>query len=194
MKEYKYTQIDFEKPSKMFVFEDVLKNYLGGLILYNKYYRTFGLTGNEKVLDFGCGGGVGSKVLTKLLGETGSLTCVDLSGYWVKKAEKRLLNYPEVKVRQGDIREMDIPDSSFDVITMYHVMHDIVPGIRQETANRLATLLKSEGRLFIREPIKLSHGMPVEEIRSLFIIAGLNEFQFTVDKSCYSGLYVKTQV
>lgn len=194
MKEYKYTQIDFEKPSKMFVFEDVLKNYLGGLILYNKYYRTFGLTGNEKVLDFGCGGGVGSKVLTKLLGETGSLTCVDLSGYWVKKAEKRLLNYPEVKVRQGDIREMDIPDSSFDVITMYHVMHDIVPGIRQETANRLATLLKSEGRLFIREPIKLSHGMPVEEIRSLFINAGLNEFQFTVDKSCYSGLYVKTQV
>jgi ubiquinone/menaquinone biosynthesis C-methylase UbiE len=194
MKEYKYTQIDFEKPSKMFVFEDVLKNYLGGLILYNKYYRTFGLTGNEKVLDFGCGGGVGSKVLTKLLGETGSLTCVDLSGYWVKKAEKRLLNYPEVKVRQGDIREMDIPDSSFDVITMYHVMHDIVPGIRQETANRLATLLKSEGRLFIREPIKLSHGMPVEEIRSLFINAGLNEFQFTVDKSCYSGVYVKTQV
>jgi ubiquinone/menaquinone biosynthesis C-methylase UbiE len=194
MKEYKYTQIDFEKPSKMFVFEDVLKNYLGGLILYNKYYRTFGLTGNEKVLDFGCGGGVGSKVLTKLLGETGSLTCVDLSGYWVKKAEKRLLNYPEVKVRQGDIREMDIPDSSFDVITIYHVMHDIVPGIRQETANRLATLLKSEGRLFIREPIKLSHGMPVEEIRSLFINAGLNEFQFTVDKSCYSGVYVKTQV
>ena len=194
MKEYKYTQIDFEKPSKMFVFEDVLKNYLGGLILYNKYYRTFGLTGNEKVLDFGCGGGVGSKVLTKLLGETGSLTCVDLSGYWVKKAEKRLLNYPEVKVRQGDIREMDIPDSSFDVITMYHVMHDIVPGIRQETANRLATLLKSEGRLFIREPIKLSHGMPVEEIRSLFINAGLNEFQFTVDKSSYSGVYVKTQV
>ena len=194
MKEYKYTQIDFEKPSKMFVFEDVLKNYLGGLILYNKYYRTFGLTGNEKVLDFGCGGGVGSKVLTKLLGETGSLTCVDLSGYWVKKAEKRLLNYPEVKVRQGDIREMDIPDSSFDVITMYHVMHDIVPGIRQETANRLATLLKSEGRLFIREPIKLSHGMPMEEIRSLFINAGLNEFQFTVDKSCYSGVYVKTQV
>ena len=50
MKEYKYTQIDFEKPSKMFVFEDVLKNYLGGLILYNKYYRTFELTGNEKVL------------------------------------------------------------------------------------------------------------------------------------------------
>jgi ubiquinone/menaquinone biosynthesis C-methylase UbiE len=194
MKEYKYTQIDFEKPSKMFVFEDVLKNYLGGLILYNKYYRTFGLTGNEKVLDFGCGGGVGSKALTKLLAETGSLTCVDLSGYWVKKAEKRLLNYPEVKVRQGDIREMDIPDSSFDVITMYHVMHDIVPGIRQETAYRLATLLKSEGRLFIREPIKLSHGMPVEEIRSLFINAGLNEFQFTVDKSCYSGVYVKTQV
>ena len=193
MCKYNFSPRDFDNPSFPFLVEDFFNNIFGGRFIYSPYYKSFELGGSENILDFGCGGGVGSKALTKLLGETGSLTCVDLSGYWVKKAEKRLLNCPEVKVRQGDIREMDIPDSSFDIITIYHVMHDIVPEIRQGTANRLATLLKSEGRLFIREPIKLSHGMPVEEIRSLFINAGLNEFQFTDDKSCYSGVYVKTQ-
>jgi ubiquinone/menaquinone biosynthesis C-methylase UbiE len=191
MGKYNFTPPDFDSPSFLFLLEDFFNNLFGGQFTYSSYYKSFKLDGSESILDFGCGGGVGSKILAKLLGDTGSLTCVDLSGYWVKKAQKRLMDYPEVKVRQGDIREMDIPDSSFDVITIHHVLHDIVPEIRQGITGRLSDLLKPEGRLFIKEPTKLSHGMPAEEIRSLFVNAGLEEFQFTDDKSSYSGIYVK---
>jgi SAM-dependent methyltransferase len=186
-----FKQFDFENPSKLFVLEDVLKNLVGGALLYNRYYRTFGLSGSERVLDFGCGGGVGSRCLLKLLGKDGHVISVDLSGYWTKKAANRLKGYPNAEVRRGDIREMAIRKSSFDVITIFHVIHDIVPDIRQETAGRLSGLLKPEGRLFIKEPVRESHGMPAEEIRTLFTIAGLFEFHFAETGSEYSGEYRK---
>ena len=191
MCKYNFGPRDFDNPSFLFLLEDFFNNLFGGTFNYSPYYKSFKLNGSENILDFGCGGGVDSRVLAKQLGDAGSLTCVDLSGYWVKKAEKRLMNYPRVEILQGDIREIDIPDSAFDVINIHNVLHDILPEIRQRITGRLSDLLKPEGRLFIKEHTKQSHGMPVEDIRSLFVNAGLRESDFSEDKSCYSGIYVK---
>ena len=192
MCKYNFGSRDFDNPSFLFLLEDFLNNLFGGKFNYNSYYGSFGLDGAESILDFGCGGGVGSRVLAKQLGDRGSLTCVDLSGYWVKKAENRLMNYHKVEILQGDIRELAIPDSSFDVINIHNVLHDVVPEIRQGITSRLSDLLKPEGRIFIKERTELSHGMPVEEIRVLFKRSGLIESNFSEDKSCYSGKYIKT--
>jgi len=81
MSEYQFKQVDFENPSFLFVLEDMLKNLIGGMLFYNSYYKTFGLKGNEKVLDFGCGGGTGAKYLMKFLNKSGHLTCVDVAHY-----------------------------------------------------------------------------------------------------------------
>ena len=51
------------------------------------------------MLDFGCGGGVGSRCLAGLLNAGGSLTCVDVSNYWIEKARSRLKKYPSVECR-----------------------------------------------------------------------------------------------
>ena len=192
MSEYKYRQIDFDSPSALFVFEDILKGLIGGPLLYNPYYRTFGLKGDERVLDFGCGGGAGSRCLRKILKNNGHLTCVDISNYWIKRAKKRLGKYPDVSCLVGDIRKLDLTDKSFDVINIFHVIHDIAPEDRQDTVNTLARLLNKNGKVFIREPIKQSHGMPVAEIRELFSNAGLNEDKFTENKSEYSGVFKRT--
>ena len=55
----------------------------------------------------------------------------------------------------------------------------------------LSQKLKEGGLLFIREPIKKSHGMPVEEIRALLSDAGLNELEHKETKSEYIGKYQK---
>jgi 2-polyprenyl-3-methyl-5-hydroxy-6-metoxy-1,4-benzoquinol methylase len=192
MCKYNYSPRDFDNPSFLFLLEDFFNNLFGGKFIYSPYFKSFELDGSENILDFGCGGGVSSKVLAKQLDEKGSLTGIDLSDYWVKKAAKRLIRYPGVKIRQGDIREMDIQESSFEVITIHYVLHDILPEIRQEIASRLSDLLKPDGRLFIKEPTKLSHGIPVAEIRNLFNFAGLKEFGFSEKKSYYSGIYKKS--
>jgi ubiquinone/menaquinone biosynthesis C-methylase UbiE len=167
----------------------MLKCLIGGPVLYNPYFKTFGLKGNEKVLDFGCGGGAGSRCLAKLLNTGGHLTCIDISNYWMKKASRRLGKYPNVECKAGDIRSLGIPDNSFDVISVFHVIHDIAPEERREIVTVLCQKLKRNGTVFIREPVKKSHGMPVMEIRTLFADAGFQEADCQESKSEYRGKF-----
>jgi len=189
MSEYEFRQADFEHPSALFILEDILKGLIGGPLLYNPYYKTFELRGDEKVLDFGCGGGADSRCLANFLNKKGHLTCVDISNYWIKRAIKRLKKYPNVECRAGDIRRLKIPDHSFDVISIFHVIHDIAPEERQDTVSALCKKLKKDGAVFIREPIKESHGMPITEIQTLFSNAGLIETNCQESKSEYSGRF-----
>lgn len=192
MSDYDFKEYDFERPSILFVLEDILKGLIGGPLLYNPYFKTFGLKGNERVLDFGCGGGAGSRCLANLLSKDGHLTCVDVSRHWIAKARKRLGKYSNVECKSGDIGELDISDSSFDVISAIHVIHDIAPQERQDIVKALSRKLKEGGLLFIREPTKKSHGMPVEEIRALLSDAGLKEIKHKETKSEYMGKYQKS--
>ena len=192
MNGHNFKEYDFEHPSILFILEDRFKGLLGGPLLYYPYYRTFGLRGNENVLDFGCGGGAGSRCLANLLSKDGHLTCVDVSSHWIAKARKRLDKYSNVECKSGDIRELDIPDSSFDVISAIHVVHDIAPAERQDIVKTLSQKLKAGSLLFIREPVKKSHGMPVEEIRTLLSGAGLKEIEHKETKSEYIGKYQKS--
>lgn len=191
MSNYKFKQVDFDHPSFLFILEDKIKNLIGGALFYNSYLKIFGLKGDENVLDFGCGGGTGSKCLIKFLNGHGELTCIDTSHYWITIAQKRLKKYPNVQCHHGDIRNLNIPDASFDVISVIHVIHDIAPEIRQEIITSLSQKLKKGGIIFMREPIKISHGMPEEEIRTLLTNAGLKEQQCSKNKSEFFGKYKK---
>lgn len=172
--------------------EDMLKGLLGVALLYNSYFMASGLKGNETVLDFGCGCGVGSRCLANLLDKGGRVTCVDISHYWIAKARKRLSKYSNVECEAGDFRELDIPDSSFDIISGIHVVHDIAPKARQDIVKTLSLKLKAGGLSFIREPVKESHGMPVEEIQTLLSGAGLEEIEHKETKLEYVGIYQKS--
>jgi ubiquinone/menaquinone biosynthesis C-methylase UbiE len=148
---------DFDNPSILFKIEDLLKGLIGGPLFYNPFYKTFSLKGGESVLDFGCGGGAGSRCLLKFIGREGRITCIDLSAYWTERAKKRLMIYPNSECISGDIRKMDIPPDSFDVISIIHVIHDILPDRRYVYG--LSKTLKPDGWLFNWEPTKESHGM-----------------------------------
>jgi ubiquinone/menaquinone biosynthesis C-methylase UbiE len=89
----------------------------------------------------------------------------------------------------GDIRKLDIADNSFDVISIIHVIHDIHPEERQSIIDNLARLLDKNGKIFIREPIKESHGIPVSEILTLLKNSGLSEIHSEVAKSEYKGVF-----
>jgi len=189
--DYRFKLADSEHPSPLFVLEDGLKSLIGAPLLYNPYMKSYGLAGNERVLDFGCGGGTASRCLARYLNRGGRLTCLDISHYWMEKARKRLARYANVEFRVGDIREMDIADASFDVISIIHVIHDIPPEDRQATVRALSRVLKVGGRVLVREPTKKSHGMAVGKIRHLFATVGLSETEYKETKSEYIGRYQK---
>jgi SAM-dependent methyltransferase len=191
MSQVDFIMPDFDHPSLLFKIEDKLKALLGSSLLYEKYYSTFKLKGNETVLDFGCGGGTGSRCLAQLLNRNGKLICLDTSAYWTGKARRRLSKYPNVTVITGNIDESNLTELSIDVITTIHVIHDIHPTLRLHTVELLYGKLKNGGRFYIKEPVRESHGIPVVELRKIFNKAGLKEIQHHITSKEYTGVFLK---
>ena len=188
--EHKFKQVDINNPSFLFRLDDKLKFFFGGWY-FKSFVNSFALKGNEQVLDFGSGGGIGARFVLKHLEKNGHITCVDRSSYWIKKAQKRLKKFSNVTFSLGDISKLDIPDNAFDVVYARYVIHDVAPEERQRVMNALASKLKPGGALYIWEPTKFSHGMPAEEIRALPVSSGLQELSHEKTKSSYKGKFLK---
>jgi len=192
MKEFDPSGIDFNNPSALFRFEDRLKGLMGGPLYYAPYFRSRGgFQGDEQVLDFGCGGGVGTRSIAAELTQGGSVTGVDISTYFSERARKRVARYPDARILRGEITELDLPRQSFDLISIVHVIHDIPRAKRSVTVQALGALLKADGRLWIWEPTRASHGMPTEEIRRLMHEAGLREVSAEIEANAFKGVFEK---
>jgi ubiquinone/menaquinone biosynthesis C-methylase UbiE len=190
MKEFDPGGIDFNNPSALFRFEDKLKGLIGGPLYYAPYFQSRGgFRGDEDVLDFGCGGGVGTRSIAAELTRGGSVTGVDISSYFSERARKRVARYPAARILHGEITQLDLPRQSFDLISIVHVIHDIPRARRSATVQALAALLKPAGRLWIWEPTRESHGMPVEEIRELMAEAGLREVSADEQGNAFKGVF-----
>lgn len=184
--------IDFENPPKLFLIEDRLKAVLGEPLFFRPFYRKRGgFRGDERVLDFGCGGGVSTRCIAKLLSRGGEVTGVDISSVMVERAERRLRGYANARVVKGELPALDIEGSTFDVATMVYVIHDIAREKREDVVTALARVLKPGGRIWVLEPTKPSHGIPVDELRKLMTGAGLKEVSADVRKSSYRGAFMK---
>jgi ubiquinone/menaquinone biosynthesis C-methylase UbiE len=190
--------MDHEHPPLARIIEEELVDYrIRSRFYHPDYVKTLGLSGSWRVLEFGSGGGCLSRALAKTLSNEGSLTCVDISAYWMEKARKRLRDFPAIEYLQGDITQMAVPENHFDAVIIHFVLHDIEPVSRIDVVSTLARCLRPEGTLFIREPANAWHGMPLAEIRSLMQDAGLRMIHTGCTRSwrrtwCCDGTFKKS--
>jgi tRNA (cmo5U34)-methyltransferase len=109
----------------------------------------------ENLLDIGCGAGNYSlKMLTKIANL--NCTLVDLSKPMLDKAKERVTAKTNNKVTtiQGDIREVNLKDNSFDIILAGAVLHHLRDDNDWETTfDKLFRLLKPGGCLMISDLI-----------------------------------------
>ena len=109
-------------------------------------------------LDIGCGAG---NYTLKILGRLPNLdvTMIDLSQPMLERAEARVRSVATGKVttRQGDVRELDLGEESFDIIMAAAVLHHL----REEAEwravfSKLYTALKPGGSVWISDLIEHS--------------------------------------
>jgi len=190
--------MDLDRPPlSRIIEEELVGNRILSHFYYPKYVKALELTGNERVLEFGSGGGLMSRALIQVINRGGSLTCVDISEYWIKKAQKRMRDFSNVEFRLGDITQMDLPDNAYDTVVIHFVLHDIDPAKRIDVMNALTKLLRPEGTMVIREPVKPGHGIPLAEIRTLMRDCGLREHRSGCTKSwrwkwVCDGVFIKS--
>ena len=107
------------------------------------------------LLDIGCGAG---NYTLKMLSKIPGLNCtlVDLSKPMLDKAAERIgaVTSGEIKVLQGDIREVQLPEQQFDIILAGAVLHHLREDADWEkTFTKLFQLLKPGGCLMISDLI-----------------------------------------
>ena len=160
--------------------------------LYRRYVDQMHLRGDERVLDYGSGGGAAARHLARrLVAGGGHLTCMDVSERWQAALRRVLRSWPDVSYRLGDVRRMALPDGSFDVVLVHWMLHDVPPSDRPSVVAELARLLRPGGRLFSREPTSARHGLPAAQVRELFSAAGLTESLATEGKAAVLGEYYR---
>ncbi|NOR22132.1 MAG: methyltransferase domain-containing protein [Candidatus Aminicenantes bacterium] len=156
---------------------------------YRRFVESFGLRGDEMVLDFGCGPGSTSKFIAQILERGGGeLTCLDLSKAWIERVKKHVSRFSNVECYAEDIRKWDEKNNYFDAVAIHFMLHDIDKSERYEVVKALAEKMKTGAKLFIREPTKEGHGMRPEEIRELMSKSGLKETDSKATKSLMMGV------
>jgi ubiquinone/menaquinone biosynthesis C-methylase UbiE len=104
------------------------------------------LTG-QRVLEVGCGRGVGSQVILDRLGAA-EVTAFDLDESMVELARKRLHGRP-VSLSVGDVCEIQQPADSMDTVIDFGIIHH-VPSWQQGIAE-IARVLRPGGLLLFEE-------------------------------------------
>jgi ubiquinone/menaquinone biosynthesis C-methylase UbiE len=184
----------FYEPSP---FEIRLTLSLGRTVLspyYHNFVSQLNLKDNENVLDYGSGSGVCSRhIAAHLMRGGGRLACVDISPVWMQVIQNTLRRYPNVSYHSGSIQSVNLADTSFDVVVLHFVLHDIPAAERQQVLKTLAAKLKSGGNLLMREP--QDAGLDAEEISQLSTAAGLSTLALTSRKvligKVYDGQFIR---
>jgi ubiquinone/menaquinone biosynthesis C-methylase UbiE len=138
---------------------------------YSSYANSLPVKPSDRILEFGPGIGTIAGLIAKKL-DKGELTCVDISNRYLNAARKHLKHYQNASFLHGGLMNLNLKPRRYDLVNMHYVLHDVERENRQMLVNEMFKLLRPGGKVLLREPINLSHGMPEKEIKRLFKEAG----------------------
>jgi len=142
-------------------------------------------SGNESVLDIGCGRGLMLVSAAKRL-TTGKATGIDI---WQEKdqadnSQSAVLANAQIEgvaqrvhVQTADMRELPFPDNSFDVITSNWTLHNLeAEADRRATLNEIIRVLKPGGIVIINDIVNQS------EYSNYLLLQGMKSVQLHNNK------------
>ena len=165
------TQANYSKPGSLNLYMQQALRPISKRYLYASYVNELPLKNNDRILEFGSGIGAMAELLAKKL-DDGQLTCIDISNRYLSLAQRNLKDYPNVSFLKGRLVDVELNDDVFDAVNVHFVLHDVPESNRSVILHQMFTILRPGGKVFIREPLKKSHGMSVDEIKDLFSNAG----------------------
>jgi arsenite methyltransferase len=127
----------------------------GKLILRERILNSISWRGDEQVLDVGCGRGLLLVGAAKRL-QAGHAVGLDIhnhNGAAAAMENARIEGVAErIELKDGDVRELPIPDASFDIIVSSLAIHTISDAAGRESAIReMARVLKPGGQLALAD-------------------------------------------
>ncbi len=155
--------------------------------------RLGGRTEGLRVLEVGCGRGVGTEILLRRFGAA-HVTAFDLDPDMVRQARRRLAAYPAARLALyvADSTHIPAPDEAFDAVFDFGIVHHVPDWLTALAEVR--RVLRPGGRFFFEEVT--SHALDRWSYRTLFDHPRENRFsrQELVDELERLGIAVGERV
>lgn len=115
--------------------------------------RLGGRVEGQRVLEIGCGRGVGTEIIFERFGAR-EVHAFDLDPDMIERARKRLSAYPRerLKLFVGDAERIDAANASYDAVFDFGIIHHVPEW--QRAVAEVARVLKPAGRFFFEEVTK----------------------------------------
>ncbi len=140
---------------KLNAIEKALMNNPARAVLQRRYEaallrRLGGRVAGKRVLEIGCGRGVGTEIIFERFG-AGEVHAFDLDPDMIDQARRRLARYlpNRLKLYVGDGAAIDEPDASFDAVFDFAIIHHI-PNWKDAVAE-IARVVKPGGKFYFEE-------------------------------------------
>ena len=116
----------------------------------NLLERLGGRIEGKRVLEIGCGRGVGTEIIFKRFGAS-EVHAFDFDPDMVDRARTRLATYPpdRLSLYVGDAAAIDEPEASFDAVFDFAIIHHI-PNWK-DAVSEVARVLKPGGKFYFEE-------------------------------------------
>ena len=147
----------------------------------------------DKVLEIGCGQGAGAKIIYDLFNPE-TYFGIDLDPRMIRRAKRKAGLLPNATFLEGDVSNLQFPDSSFDLIIDFGIVHH-VPNWKEALAEVHRTL--KVGGEFLFEDLSLETwergiGIPFKKMADHPYEQMFTKQDF-VDELSAQGFAVKTQ-
>lgn len=112
-----------------------------------------GINEGDKVLDLGSGAGNDCFIARAIVGENGHVTGIDFTEEMLDKARKNnsRLGFSNVEFVKGDIEDMPLPDSNFNVVLSNCVLN-LVPD-KEKAFSEIMRVLKHGGHFCVSDVV-----------------------------------------
>jgi len=97
-----------------------------------------------KILEIGCGAGSFTQFLAKTFTEA-TITAVDLSPPYLKKAQDNLSSFSNINFHVGKGEELDFKSETFDAVVSVFLFHELPLKIREDLIKESKRVLKNGG-------------------------------------------------
>lgn len=153
----------------------------------------------DHVLDLGSGAGNDCFVARAIVGETGTVTGLDMTEQMINKARENCtkLNFNNVEFVLGDIEAMPFDDKTFDVVISNCVLN-LVPD-KTKAFREILRVLKSEGHFCVSDVVikgKLSEKMKKDAEMYAGCVSGaseMTEYMKIIENSGFLNVKVHKQ-
>ena len=113
-------------------------------------------TGVERVLEVGCGQGVGLELILTRFADA-EIVGIDVDAKMIERAKRRLASRGRGEVRLGDVYALPFEDGSFDVVVDFAVVHHVPDW--QAALSEISRLLSPGGQFLFEDHDVTKHSL-----------------------------------